>query len=272
MKILLLAKKANGKMSSNESCKSLVFTLIELLVVIAIIAILAAMLLPALNKAREKAKFITCTSNEKQLGTATHMYVQDYSGVFFPHLSGPGNTYYWSGILDNAHYTSRKNLVCPKRVALGVANPAWSAYYKLLTTDKLPPGELAYAYIDYGYNWLYLGTNGPVGGSSARLEQIRSPSRMIMFAESAYDSRYRTCGFYALNPAYSIANSTGILWPNHGSGIAVAWVDGHVDTSNATNAGKMTSAEAIAANLYSGALLDHWSDNNKWTRNGKKRP
>ena len=60
-----------------RKCKFCRFTLIELLVVIAIIAILAGMLLPALNSAREKARAISCTSNQKQLGLYTQMYAND---------------------------------------------------------------------------------------------------------------------------------------------------------------------------------------------------
>ena len=108
--------ETNSKMLKRTHIMQRSFTLIELLVVIAIIAILAAMLLPALNQAREKAHTSTCSSQMKQVIQSVLMYAGDSSDMMPRHHNYSTPAINWVHIIfDGKYLTDPKILHCPSQ-------------------------------------------------------------------------------------------------------------------------------------------------------------
>ena len=121
------------------------FTLIELLVVIAIIALLAAILLPALNSARERGRVANCTSNLKQMGTCLMMYAGDNDDWSVPYSEPSGAEKEWK--FRMLPYDAGKELFyCPsqvkaKTVAYGMVYQARGGHLNRLNTHYSGSGK-----------------------------------------------------------------------------------------------------------------------------------
>jgi len=184
------------------------FTLIELLVVIAIIAILAAMLLPALNNARERGRNIACLNKQKQMSMTLIGYTNEHNGLLLAPYAWLGYQDCWVQRLNNAGYpgftgnagdAARKLAMCPSFLAVyGQPNTdqrhSYALPFSVEATRTIPV-------------WSY-----------------RSPSTDVMLAEAANQSNFKadSCIDGWDNPG-----GAGAFATFHGSTGNITFLDGH---------------------------------------------
>jgi len=188
-----------------------IFTLIELLIVIAIIAVLASMLLPALNKAREMSRKISCANNHKTIGLATQMYVGDYNGYMVYSNDEYG---WWNEALWKLDYTKKNSLLCPSCAPDKYIN-CWYTLGMRYWVSAVTPSKYICSKSDGDGSFSYF----------LRYTALKFPSNFLYVADSGKPAEAKQEGLFSFGATYD--THVDLRHSGLANGL---FADGHVKT------------------------------------------